>query len=52
MADPDSPECVRRGAETLYNSIFVYDDEMLINHHIYGMYGYMPGPWGIPVAAG
>jgi phosphatidylserine/phosphatidylglycerophosphate/cardiolipin synthase-like enzyme len=29
--------------ETLYNSIFVYDDEMLINQHVYGMYGYM-GP--------
>lgn len=75
MADPDSPECVKRGveerlfdviparvrmalsyyaplaggpglefrlqAETLYNSIFVYDDEMLINRHVYGMYGYM-----------
>jgi hypothetical protein len=75
MADPDSPECVKRGieerlfdatparvrmalayytplagvpgiefrlqAETLYNSIFVYDDEMLINQHVYGMYGYM-----------
>lgn len=26
---------------TLYNSIFVYDDEMLINQHVYGMYGYM-----------
>jgi hypothetical protein len=75
MADPDSPECVQRGAEerlfdaiparvrmalsyyapladvpgvqfrlqseTLYNSIFVYDSEMLINQHIYGTYGYM-----------
>ena len=75
MADPDSPECIKRGveerlfdaiparvrmalayyaplagipgvefrlqAETLYNSIFVYDDEMLINQHVYGMYGYM-----------
>lgn len=27
--------------ETLYNSIFVYDDEMLINQHVYGMYGYL-----------
>jgi len=27
--------------ETLYNSIFLYDDEMLINQHVYGMYGYM-----------
>jgi len=25
---------------TLYNSIFVYDEEMLINQHVYGMYGY------------
>lgn len=75
MADPDSPECTKRGVEerlfdaiparvrmaltyyaplagvpgvafrlqqkTLYNSIFVYDDEMLINQHVYGMYGYM-----------
>ena len=75
MADPDSPECVKRGveerlfdaiparvrmglsyyapladvpgvqfrlqSETLYNSIFAYDDEMLVNQHIYGMYGYM-----------
>ena len=75
MADPDSPECIKRGieerlfdaiparvrmalayyaplagipgiefrlqAETLYNSIFAYDDEMLINQHVYGMYGYM-----------
>lgn len=31
----------RLQAETLYNSIFVYDDEMLINQHVYGMYGYM-----------
>ena len=78
MADPDSPECVKRGveerlfdaiparvrmalayylplagvpgvefrlqSETLYNSIFVYDDEMLINQHVYGMYGCM-APW-------
>lgn len=75
MADPDSPECAKRGieerlfdgiagrvrmalayyaplvgvpgvefrlqGETLYNSIFVYDDDMLINQHVYGMYGYM-----------
>jgi hypothetical protein len=26
---------------TLYNSIFVYDEEMLVNQHVYGMYGYM-----------
>jgi transcriptional regulator with XRE-family HTH domain len=25
----------------LYNSIFIYDDEMLINQHAYGVYGYM-----------
>ncbi len=27
--------------ETLYNSIFVYDEQMLVNQHVYGMYGYM-----------
>jgi hypothetical protein len=27
--------------ETLYNSIFIYDDQMLVNQHVYGMYGYM-----------
>ncbi|MFI6900343.1 helix-turn-helix domain-containing protein [Nonomuraea sp. NPDC050394] len=26
---------------SLYNSIFRYDDEMLINQHIYGAYGYI-----------
>jgi transcriptional regulator with XRE-family HTH domain len=26
---------------TLYNSIFVYDDQMLVNQHAYGVYGYM-----------
>lgn len=31
----------RLQGETLYNSIFVYDDDMLINQHVYGMYGYM-----------
>ena len=75
MADPDSPECAKRGVEeqlfdaipararmalsyyaplvgvpgvefrlqreTLYNSIFVYDEQMLINQHVYGRYGYM-----------
>jgi hypothetical protein len=30
-----------RGATTLYNSIFRYDDEMLVNSHVYGTYGYM-----------
>lgn len=27
--------------ETLYNSIFIYDDDMLINQHVYGTYGYL-----------
>jgi hypothetical protein len=31
----------RLQSETLYNSIFAYDDEMLVNQHVYGMYGYM-----------
>lgn len=31
----------RLQSEVLYNSIFVYDREMLINQHVYGMYGYM-----------
>ncbi|MFC7246310.1 XRE family transcriptional regulator [Catellatospora aurea] len=26
---------------TLYNSVFVYDDEMLVNLHAYGVYGYL-----------
>jgi hypothetical protein len=26
---------------SLYNSIFRYDDQMLVNQHIYGTYGYM-----------
>lgn len=25
----------------LYNSIFRYDDQMLVNQHMYGTYGYM-----------
>jgi hypothetical protein len=25
----------------LYNSVFIYDEEMLINTHVYGEYGYM-----------
>jgi hypothetical protein len=25
----------------VYDDIFVYDDEALINQHVYGMYGYM-----------
>jgi hypothetical protein len=32
---------LRLQKETLYNSIFVYDDELLVNQHVYGMYGYM-----------
>ncbi|TDP96221.1 XRE family transcriptional regulator [Labedaea rhizosphaerae] len=31
----------RLQATSLYNSIFRYDDEMLINQHIYGAYGYI-----------
>jgi transcriptional regulator with XRE-family HTH domain len=26
---------------TLYNSLYRYDDQMLVNHHIYGVYGYL-----------
>jgi transcriptional regulator with XRE-family HTH domain len=26
---------------TLYNSIFIFDDQMLVNQHIYGAYGYL-----------
>lgn len=26
---------------TLYNSIYRYDDQMLVNHHVYGTYGYL-----------
>lgn len=26
---------------TLYNSIYIYDDQMLVNMHVYGMYGYL-----------
>jgi len=31
----------RLHATALYNSIFRYDDEMLVNQHIYGTYGYI-----------
>jgi len=31
----------RLQCSTLYNSIFVYDEDMLVNQHVYGMYGYM-----------
>jgi len=40
LADVPSVD-FRLQSETLYNSIFAYDDEMLINQHVYGMYGYM-----------
>lgn len=26
---------------TLYNSIFIFDEKMLVNQHIYGAYGYL-----------
>jgi transcriptional regulator with XRE-family HTH domain len=26
---------------TLYNSLYRYDDQMLVNHHVYGTHGYM-----------
>jgi hypothetical protein len=26
---------------TLYNSIYRYDDQMLVNHHVYGTYGHL-----------
>ncbi|MGL5811625.1 MAG: hypothetical protein ACRCYQ_16920 [Nocardioides sp.] len=25
----------------LYNSLYRYDDQMLVNHHIYGIHGYL-----------
>ncbi len=31
----------RLHATSLYNSIFRYDDDMLVNQHIYGTYGYI-----------
>lgn len=31
----------RTHGTALYNSIFRYDDQMLINQHVYGTYGYM-----------
>lgn len=31
----------RLQATSLYNSIFRYDDEMLVNQHLYGTYGYI-----------
>ncbi|GAA2729410.1 helix-turn-helix domain-containing protein [Cellulomonas aerilata] len=26
---------------TLYNSIYRYDDQMIVNHHVYGLHGYL-----------
>ena len=26
---------------TLYNSIYRYDEQMLVNHHVYGVHGYL-----------
>jgi hypothetical protein len=31
----------RQHRTTLYNSIFRFDDQMLVNQHVYGCYGYM-----------
>jgi hypothetical protein len=31
----------RQHATCLYNSIFRFDDQMLVNQHVYGVYGYM-----------
>lgn len=32
---------LRLHGTSLYNSIFRYDDQMLVNQHIYGTYGYI-----------
>lgn len=40
LLDVDGVE-FRLHATSLYNSIFRYDNEMLINQHIYGTYGYI-----------
>lgn len=40
LVDVDGVE-FRLQATSLYNSIFRYDNEMLINQHIYGTYGYI-----------
>jgi hypothetical protein len=32
---------VRLHRTTLYNSVYRYDDQMIVNHHVYGMYGYL-----------
>jgi hypothetical protein len=31
----------RHHGTALYNSIYRYDDQILINHHVYGIYGYL-----------
>ncbi len=40
LADVDGIE-FRLHQTTLYNSIFRFDDQMLVNQHIYGTYGYI-----------
>ena len=40
LVDVDGVE-FRLHATSLYNSIFRYDNEMLVNQHIYGTYGYI-----------
>jgi len=40
LLDVDGVE-FRLHATSLYNSIFRYDNEMLVNQHIYGTYGYI-----------
>lgn len=40
LLDVDGVE-FRLHATSLYNSIFRYDDDMLVNQHIYGTYGYI-----------
>ncbi len=49
----DTPGVEFRQHETsLYNSIFRYDDQMLVNQHIYGTYGYMAPILHLRKAAG
>ena len=40
LVDVDGVEFRLHGT-SLYNSIFRYDDQMLVNQHIYGTYGYI-----------
>ncbi len=40
LLDVDGVE-FRLHATSLYNSIFRYDNDMLVNQHIYGTYGYI-----------